>query len=206
MKKLIFFISILAFYSCKKEDNKVKVAPITASPQTDSMIYSSKSFAPHLSFNAELSEYELIELKNPNSFKEEELIYPVKENDFELNKVADLNYYTPFTFNLQNVSYAVIAYYSYGDNDIKVANIQLNSYLAGKQTDAILLDCRFTFETEYYREFTISKNGIITINKVAIDGLNYNEEGDIVGEKAVKDTTIVKSQYKLNTNGAFVKM
>jgi nucleoside recognition membrane protein YjiH len=63
------------------------------------------------------------------------------------------------------VSYNFSAYHSYGENDSKVANAQLNSYM-GKQVDAILLDSRFTAETEYYREFTLTKNGMIILKSI----------------------------------------
>ena len=64
MKKFIFFILILIVCSCKKEDSKTTVLPTATSTQVNTIIYSSKLFAPHLKFNTELSEYELINLKN----------------------------------------------------------------------------------------------------------------------------------------------
>ena len=206
MKKFIYFILILTVCSCKKEDSKTTVTPNASSIEADSIIYNSKSFEPHLKFNSELSEYELIKLANPESFTDLELSYPIHENDFEFDKTEDFKYYTPFSFDFEGVSYKLIAYHSYGENDLKVVNIQLNSYLEGKQTDALLVDCRFTFETEYYREFTITKNGIITIEKVAIEGLNYNSDGDIVGKKTVKDTTAETVRYKMSAKGNFVKI
>jgi hypothetical protein len=60
-------------------------------------------------------------------------------------------------FNFDKVTYKVIAYTTYGENDSKIVNIQLNSYVASVQTDALLLDNRFTFETEYYRQFSIKE-------------------------------------------------
>ena len=206
MKKFIFFILILIVCSCKKEDSKTTVLPTATSTQVNTIIYSSKSFELHLNFNTELSEYELINLTNPESFTDLELSYPIRENDFEFDKTEDFKYYTPFSFDFEDVAYKLIAYHSYGENDLQVVNMQLNSYLEGKQIDALLVDCRFTFETEYYREFTIAKDGVITIKKIAIDGLNYNNDGDILGEKTVKDTTAETVRYKLSTKGIFVKM
>ena len=197
---------MLTVCSCKKDNGKTTVAPIKSKHQSDGVIYSTKLFEPHIQFNTELSTFELIELKNPKSFTEIELTYPVKQNEFEFNKTNDFKYYTPFTFNFEGVSYNLIAYYSYGENDSKVLNIQINSYLDGKQIDALLLDCRFTAETEYYREFTIKKEGTIVIKKVLIDGLNYNAKGDIIGQKTVKDTTSETIRYKMNTQGTFKKV
>lgn len=206
MKKFIFFILLLAVYSCKKEDTKTVTEPSKSVPMTDTIIYSSKVLKPYLKFNEEFSEYELVGLENPQVFTDADLNYPVKENEFEFNKTADFKYYAPFTFEFSNVSYKIIAYHSYGENDSKVTNIQLNSYKGKQQIDALLLDCRFTFETEYYRDFTITKDGTIAIKKIALDGLNYDEEGDIVGQKKVKDSTTETVRYKMNAKGIFTKV
>lgn len=206
MKKIIFFIIVLTVFSCKKEDSKTPTVTTKTSPKTESLIYSSDSIEQYLQFNAEYSEYELVKLTDPKAFTEAEVKIVIKENDFGFNKSVDFKYYTPFTFTKDNVNYSIIAYNSYGENDSKVVNIQLNSFVANKQIDALLLDCRFTFETEYYRDFRITQDGTITIKKLAIDGLNYNDDGDIVGEKKVKDTTSQTVRYKMNTTGTFTKM
>jgi hypothetical protein len=205
MKKFIFFIILLAVYSCKKEDTKTLAVPSKSVLTTNTIIYSSKSLKPYLKFNEEFSEYELIKLDNPQLFTDADLNYPVKENEFEFNKTADFKYYTPFTFEFSNVSYKLIAYHSYGENDSKVTNIQLNSYRGKQQIDALLLDCRFIFETEYYSEFTIAKDGTIAIKKIAINGLNYDQKGNIVGEKKVKDSTTETVRYKMN-KGTFTQL
>jgi hypothetical protein len=206
MNKYIIIILLLFICSCKKEESKTIVEQSSISSATDSIIYSSKSLESHLQFNKEFGEYEFVKLINSKSFTEAELNYSIKENEFEFNKTSDFKYYTPFTFDFDRVSYNLIAYHSYGENDSKVANAQLNSYIEGKQVDAILLDSRFTAETEYYREFTLTKNGMITIKKVAINGLNYNNAGDIIGQKKLKDSTAETVQYKMNTNGIFTKV
>lgn len=204
MKKITLFIVLLVVFSCKKEATTPIVIEKTQ-PKTDSIIYSSANIKPHLKFNSEYSEYELIKLKNPQSFSQQELNYPVKENEFEFNKSTDFQYFTTSSFNFDKVTYKVIAYTTYGENDSKIVNIQLNSYVASVQTDALLLDNRFTFETEYYRQFSIKRDGTIAIKKLAINGLEYDEEGDIVGQKKVKDTTITLVQYKMNPTGKFTK-
>lgn len=204
MKKITLFIVLVVVFSCKKEATTPIVLEKTK-PNTDSIIYSSANIKPHLKFNSEYSEYELIKLKNPQSFSQQELNYPVKEHEFEFNKSTDFQYYTTSSFNFDQVTYKVIAYTTYGENDSKIVNIQLNSYVASAQTDALLLDSRFIFETEYYRQFSIKKDGTIAIKKLAINGLEYDEEGDIVGQKKVKDTTITLMQYKMNPTGKFTK-
>jgi hypothetical protein len=204
MKKIVFLILILAFFSCKKDAEK-SIDTTIKTTKTDSIIYSSNEFQPHLKFNSEFCEYQITGLDNPKEFTSKELSFPLKENEFEYNKSADFKYFTPSTFDLDKINCKVIAYTSYGENDSTVLNIQLNSYLAGVQIDALLLDCRFTFETEYYRNFSIKKSGTIIIKKLAIDSLLYNNEGDIIGKKAVNDTTTEVVQYKINTMGHFVK-
>ena len=131
--------------------------------------------------------------------------FPLKENEFNFTKSADFKYYTATTFDLDKTNCKVIAYTTYGDNDSKVLNIQLNSYQSGKQIDALLLDCRFTFETEYYTNFSIKENGTITLKKLAIESLLFNDEGDIIGKKTITDTTTVTVQYKMNAAGHFIK-
>lgn len=195
---------IVVFFSCKKEVEK-SIVPETKKIKIDSLIYSSSDFAPHLKFNSELTEYELIGLVKPKDFTTKELSFTVKENDYNFEKSAEFEYYTATTFDVEKTNYKVIAYTTYGENDIKVLNIQLNSYQGGKQIDALLLDCRFTFEIEYYRNFSIKNNGIIAIKKLAIDGLLHNDEGDIIGKRAVKDTITEVVQYKMDATGHFIK-
>lgn len=204
MKKIFFFLLLMIVLSCKKETNATPQREQTIAVN-DAIIYSSNNIKPHLKFNTEFGEYKLIALTNPQLFNLEELTFPVQENEFEFNKTAELKYYTTTTFNFNTVAYKVIAYPSYGENDSKVVNIQLNSYKKGKQIDALLLDCRFTDEITYYREFTIKKDGTITIKKLTIEGLTYNDKGDITGEKTVKDTTASVVRYKMNSTAVFIK-
>jgi hypothetical protein len=72
-----------------------------------------------------ISSTNLLNLK-PTIFSQQELNYPVKENEFEFNKSTD-QYFTTSSFNFDKVTYKVIAYTTYGENDSKIVNIQLNS-------------------------------------------------------------------------------
>ena len=206
MKKITFFILLLIVCSCKKEENTNSVPPSVKSVAENTTIYSSKSLEQYIKFNTEFSEYELVNLENPQSFSTTELSFPIKENEFEYNKSKDFKFYTPFTFEKDKIEYKVIAYHSYGENDTKVLNVQLNSFYGRKTIDALLLDCRFVFETEYYRQFSIKEDGTILIKKVAVNGLNYDDNGNIIGTKAVKDTTIENLKYKLSSTGSFTKI
>ncbi|WP_418262704.1 hypothetical protein [Flavobacterium faecale] len=205
MKNIIFLIATLLLFSCKKEV-KEKNGLDKPKKSSDSLVYSSTALQPHLKFNSEYSEYELTGLKNSSTFTSKDINFPVKENDFNYNKSNDFDYYTISNFDIDKVHYKIIAYNSYGENDSKVLNVQLNSYISDKQIDALLLDCRFTFETEYYRLFKIKNNSTIDIKKIAVDSLLYNEEGDIIGKKTVNDTTIETVQYQIKKTGHFIKL
>lgn len=71
--------------------------------------------------------------------------------------------------------------------------------------DRLLLDCRFSFETQYFRTFKIDKDKNIEIIKFSINNLEYNESGDIIGEKQNPDITKVKVDYRIDTKGYFKK-
>ncbi|MCW2120371.1 hypothetical protein [Flavobacterium sp. 7A] len=204
MKKITFLILTVLFFSCKKESEK-PIVPETKKIESDSLFYSSKDFQPYLKFNSEYTEYELTGLETPKEFTSSDLSFKVKENDYNFDKSADFKYFTTAAFNLDKIKYKVIAYATYGENDGKVINLQLNSYVSNIQVDALLLDCRFTFEIEYYRKFEIKKDGNITIKKYSIDGYTYNDAGDIIGKRATNDTVTTISRYKTNTNGQFIK-
>jgi hypothetical protein len=57
---------LLVVFSCKKEATTPIVIENTT--KTDSIIYSSANIKPHLKFNFEYIEYELIKLKTHNLF------------------------------------------------------------------------------------------------------------------------------------------
>ncbi|NRT15635.1 hypothetical protein HNP99_001992 [Flavobacterium sp. 28A] len=204
MKKAALLLLLIVVFSCKKEGEK-STNTKTEIAKTDSIVYNTNDFQPHLKLEDEFSEFELTGLKNPEKFTAVELTYPIKENEFDFKKSADFDYFTVNDFNVDKTKCKIIAFSSYGENDSKIVNLQLNSYQSGEQKDALLLDCRFTFETEYYRNFEIKKDGTVIIKKIAVNGLLYNNEGDITGEKAVNDTTTEVVKYKMNANGQFVK-
>ena len=68
------------------------------------------------------------------------------------------------------------------------------------------MDCRFTFETEYYRNFTIQTDKTIAIKKIAIESLEFNDKGDIIGNKKVNDTLTEVVKYKIDPQGNFIKL
>lgn len=130
----------------------------------------------------------------------------IKENEFDITTTIQNKYYEIeiFKFSKTNTGKLII-YNTFGENNSKILNVQLNSYVNNTLVDKLLLDCRFSFETEYYRTFKITKDKKIEILKFSIDGLEYNESGDIIGEKQNADTVKVKVSYSINSEGYFIK-
>ncbi len=140
------------------------------------------------------------------NFNSEEILFPIKENDFEIKSKMTDKYFSIETFNFQNdISCKLIIYNTYGENDSKILNVQLNSYKQNKLVDQLLLDCRFTFENQYYRNFSIGRDETIELIKYSINSLEFNENGDIIGEKTTPDTNKEKFIYTIDNGGKFVK-
>lgn len=205
MKKITLLFLLILSFSCKKTSENAETI-IEAEVKNQDFIYKYTETAPYIKFNTQFSEYEIEGLENPQKFSTTELNEVIKENEFEFTKSDAFKYYVAKTFDIDKVNYKVIIYNTYGENDSKVLNIQLNSYLAGTPIDALLLDCRFTFETEYYRNFVINKDKTIDIKKIAVEKLLYNDDGDIVGVKNVNDTISLPIKYKMDPSGKFLKI
>lgn len=139
-------------------------------------------------------------------FSSDELMIDIKENDFNIQPSTKNKYFSLETFYFSNNNKCeMIIYHTLDDNDIKIQNIQLNSYTNNHLVDKLLLDCRFTFETEYYRDFRIDENKNIFITKYSIDTFEYNEDGDIISEKTNPNPIIETATYKIDSNGKFIK-
>lgn len=206
MKQITLLILLILSFSCKKTAENSESVTIDETNTKANTIYKSEDVVPFLKFNTQFSEFEIQGLKNPQKFSLTELNEIVKENEFDFSKSDSFKYYILSTFEIAPITYKVIMYNTYGENDSKVLNIQLNSYLKDKQIDALLLDCRFTFETEYYRNFVINKNKTIDIKKISIEKLNYNEDGDIIGVKDINDTISEPIKYKMDLSGKFIRI
>jgi hypothetical protein len=207
MKKtvLLILIGLCTFYSCKKGNEKEEQIDPKLNP-TQVEIYSSANAKKYLYFDEEYSEYKIVAVDNPQKFATSEIGFVVKENDFDYNKSDDFDYYTIKSFELGETHFKVILYSAFGENDAKVANVQLNSYKGDVQVDALLLDCRFEFETEYYRDFVIKNDQTIAIRKIAVDKLLYSPNGDIIGKREVNDTLVDVVKYKIDPQGTFIKL
>ncbi|WDF57198.1 hypothetical protein [Mucilaginibacter sp. KACC 22063] len=116
-------------------------------------------------------------------------------------------YLTAARFQLSGTDCKIIVYNVTGENDSPVLNIQLNSYnKEGQLQDALLLDSRFIFEVEYYRDFRIEETGIIKLKLHQIEHYTYNEQGDITGY--IKDPQVESSSvtYQLQADRKFRKV
>lgn len=130
----------------------------------------------------------------------------IKENEFDIKPKDENIYYEIETFKFSETNTGkLILYNTFGENDIKILNVQLNSYVNNILVDKLLLDCRFSFETQYFRTFKINKEKNIEIIKLSINSLEYNEAGDIIGEKQNADTIKVKVDYDIDAKGYFIK-
>lgn len=203
---------ILVLFSCK--ENKVpNDLPLKQQEKTittkvkNNLPYTSDNVKQHYKFDVDSVNFTV----NKNNLKEsyflqEEVKIPLKENDFDIQPPLKNKYFVVETFNFSDsLINKLIIYNTFGDNDTKIFNVQLNSYFNNHLVDKLLLDCRFTFETEYYRDFKIDENRNIQIVKYSIDNLEYNEAGDIIGEKENPIPKIEKVNYKIGSDGKFVK-
>ena len=203
---------LIMFFSCQenkttsniqsKKDNPVKVETMS-----NNLPYTSEEVKKYYSSDSTSSD-PVINSKGllEHYFTPEEIALPLKENDFEIKPSTKDKYYDLETFNFPNQNICkLIIYNTFGENDSKILNIQLNSFVKDRLVDKLLLDSRFTFETEYYRNFKINQDGTIEITKFSVDKLEVNEAGDIVGENEnpVPKKEVVR--YKINSEGKYIK-
>lgn len=192
----------ILFISCKNDTKEAATKEENTNQAT--IAISSKNLDSYLKLDPELVEYDITGLDKAEKFSSTALSFPIKENDFDYAKSTDFDYFTAKSFEIAANTFKIILFNTYGENDAKILNIQLNSYNGGKLVDALLLDCRFTFETEYYRNFKIDGN-TIEIKKISVDKLDFNDNGDIIGNKKVNDTLTEVVKYQINDKGLFIK-
>lgn len=207
---------VLICFSCKKNmttgknlTSKGLLTDSTFTKMKNNLPYTSDSIKQYYKLDMDSVSYVVnttYKGLSSNHFDEKNRSLPLKENDFDIILNSKIRFYTleDFRFSDQNIAKLVI-YNTFGENDSKILNVQLNSYMNNILTDQLLLDCRFTFETEYYRTFVINKNNNIKIFKHTVDKLEYNDAGDIVGEKKNGDSTEVIVDYIIDGSGKFIK-
>lgn len=211
--KYLIICSAIILSSCietkeKKEALQTNDLIQKSSKMNNIFPYTDENASKFYNFDTELGRYVVNVNENKMmKFNSDKADFLVKENDFGIKPTVDGKYAEIETLNFSSlVSCKVIVYNTIGDNDTAILNVQLNSYHNGQLKDQLLLDSRFTFETEYYRTFIINKNQSIKINKFSVNNLEFNEAGDILGEKTVADTVKVTVSYQLLNDGFFKKL
>ena len=132
-------------------------------------------------------------------------IIPVKGSNYHYDIAAGDTFLNVTKLNINRVPCRLLVYSTFGENDTRVLNVQLNSYdQNNKIIDALLLDSRFTFDIEYYSQYRIYGDGKIRIRRFSIDAYEQNDEGDIIGERKKPDTLILKEYFRLNEKGQFI--
>lgn len=212
MKYFIICVAIFLF-SCTSNNEKTGTHQDNNASQNSSKLnvkfpYTEKDVRKFYNYDTETGLYEM---KNKESkwtnFELNELDFPIKENEFSIHPTVQDKFAVVDTLNFSSSLISkVVIYNTLGDNDSPILNVQLNSYLNGNLKDQLLLDSRFTFETEYFRTFEIQEDQKITIHKFSVNHLEFNDAGDIVGEKEVSDTLKVTVDYKLMNDGIFKKL
>lgn len=212
MKYLIIWTSVILF-SCSESNEKKEVRQtkdiIQKSPKMNDIFpYTDENVSKFYTFDTEADRYVVtVDEKKMMNFEKDKINFPIKENDFAITPTVEDKYVPVETLHFSSpVSCKVILYNTIGDNDISILNVQLNSYHNGNLKDQLLLDSRFIFETEYYRTFIINKDQSIRINEFSVNNLEFNDAGDILGEKKMADTVKVTVDYKLTNEGYFKKL
>lgn len=212
----INLIVLTCVYCCKKsntgnvnsQNNNLSKDSISTEMKNN-FPYTSDSVKPFYKLDADSISYIVntaYKELSPENFGEKNTLIPLKENDFDIVLDTKSKFYTLETFKFSDQNTAkLIIYNTFGENDSKILNVQLNSYMNNVLIDQLLLDCRFTFETEYYRTFTINKDKNIKLVKHTVDKLEYNDAGDIVGEKQIGDSSKVTVDYTIDAAGKFIK-
>ncbi|EJL74231.1 hypothetical protein [Chryseobacterium populi] len=208
-------IMLVFSYSCKKvapkqeESNHELTIADSTNTMKNNLPYTSDNIKQYYKYNVDSISYVVnSQYKGlvSGNFNEKNKFVPLKENDFEIQQEPKYKYYILETFKFSDTNTVkLIIYNSFGENDSKILNVQLNSYLNSDLVDQLLLDCRFTFETEYFRTFKIDADKNIEIVKYSVDKLEYNETGDIIGEKKSADSTKLKVNYIIDPAGKFIK-
>ncbi|WP_313501945.1 hypothetical protein [Kaistella carnis] len=211
--KYFIICATMILFSCiesngKKQVQQKKEIIQKSSEMNEIFPYTDKNVGEFYTFSTEQDRYIVTaDEKKMNNFQHDKLILPIKENDFEIIPTVKDKYAITETLSFSSSIFCkVIVYNTIGDNDTPILNVQLDSYYNGQLRDQLLLDSRFTFETEYYRTFVINKDKSIKINKFSVNKLEFNEAGDILGEKKVADTVKVTVDYKLTDEGYFKKL
>lgn len=197
MKKIVLLVLCALFLSfCSLPQRATESFGGWSNNTVDSLLF----------FNDTVSSYQLKPKYQravvPFSVKEREMQPKGETYGYDMNSI-DGRYYTVAEHkDRYGHDYKLIIYNIRGDNDMEILVSQMNSYKQGTLIDALVLEMNFTFETKCSACYTIN-DSVVKIDRYEINGILYAEDGDIIGAKAVPDTVIYHSVYKIE-DGQFI--
>lgn len=211
---MTFCVCVIILFSCKQKNESVHIEDANIT-KTDTVVhieiklpYSSVNTYGYYSCDADGVNCELNDSLTDKlvDFTDANVSLPLKENNLDGRTIEGYKFYEIGRFDFKDdVLGQLVIYNTYGDNDIRIMSIQLNSFKKGKLVDQLVLDCRFIFENKYYRDFVIQEDGTINIDKFKIETLLVNEDGDIIGELDPPLVTKETVNYKINKQGHFIE-
>ena len=198
MKNIIFLaICILSFLFCPLLEKSAKGDIDWTNKTVDTLIF----------FNNTISSYLLKpkykRLAVPFSVKEKGLLIKGETYDYPMNSINGRYYTVAEHRDKHGHDYKLIIYNIEGDNDTEILVTQINAYRLGVPVDALVLEMNFTFETKCSARYTVN-DSVIKIDRHEINNILYAEDGAIIGTKAIPDTIVNHSIYKIR-NGLFIK-
>lgn len=169
---------------------------------TENIFFTEKNILPY--YNKEWSSYSLKDSIKAQiiPFSKEQQKIQLKGEKYFYTMSSD-GYYKISEWKVKDVSFELILYTIFGENDRQNLVTQINSYNGQKPIDALILDMRLDFETRIYSNFQI-KNDSIFIERYEINGILYSDNGEIIGQKK-DDTLKIKELYQINNEGKFIK-
>lgn len=180
---------------------------VSQRPNNNIVIWTNKTIDTLVFFNDTTSSYQLkpefMKFVTPFSIKEKEL-RPKGETYGYATNSNDGRYYTVAKHkDRYGYDYRLITYNIEGENDTEILVSQLNSYQQGTLIDALVLELKFVFGTEYSTHYIIN-DSVIKIDRYETNGILYTADGDVIGTKDIPDTVIYQSIYKIK-DGRFLK-
>lgn len=221
--RYLLILSIVLFYSCKNNtktatfstENETVIIEETVSNEFDNLlkslpIYSEDFFEAKLNtYIAEDDEgyYVNKKLIGKNLDAQTVLTETKTEHDYDnwLYKVSKKEYFPLYKVSKGDVI-LIGSFVEYaGENDIPGVFFQLHSFdMKGNQKDYLIVFNRFSFELVLKSGFQSNNNfSEITVNSVEEDWLNFDENGEMIGERETPLIARSSKLYILTENGLF---
>jgi len=189
MKRLFgIFITILVFGSCFQAKGQGIITEKDLVPYYDEV---DDSFVIKKKYRSKMNAF---------TTKEKQLMPQGYLFEKEI-KLERKNYYLVKQWQHKGKLLKLILYNKLGDNDSFMLLAQLNMYdTKGKLLDAVVLDLRYVFEVSFSSTFKINGEDIY-VKDTAVDGILFNDDGDIIGSKKKPDIDIIERKYRIKERG-----